>query len=367
MRAREALSGRDAAFGPIGLKITEDSEDRGEGFALVVGERQSAPQSPHHLAARLRPFTEPMLRSGKPLAGAIQRPSGQRERKSGLIRQGRHVARLARFLPGVLTRRFSEHVGRQIQRVEHSNGFGAASIGKHAAHLVSDPLPADAAQFAGVTTNGVGGLFIDLKVEASGETNGPQRSQMIFIEALIRIANGAHESRPQVVQAAHKVDNPPLHGMGRGAGRLGLSRIGGRQRIKKERIDREIAPMGVAGGVGVADVIRPAPIRITAFLPECRDLDGVPAAMHQHDAEGHANLVGVSEKRPDLIGDRVGGDVIVLRMKAEEFITNAAAGEIRGKTGIGQPLHDVRRDIPRFPGPRHGQECTADRAMAHLE
>jgi hypothetical protein len=60
---------------------------------------------------------------------------------------------------------------------------------------------------------------------------------------------------------------------------------------------------------------------------EGRDLDDLAAEDHVREAEAPADQAQVAEQRLDLLGRRVGGDVEILRMAADQQVAHGAADQ----------------------------------------
>src|SRR5690606_35259650 len=106
-----------------------------------------------------------------------------------------------------------------------------------------------------------------------------------------------------------------------------------------------------------ADLIRPTAIRIGAVCAEGRDFDGRPEVADKHDAELRPDRVGPLEEGGDPLRCGIGGHIVVGWVKAEQFVTNAAAGE----PGDVARLLKVRGDIARS---RSGSQCITSNGHA---
>ena len=70
--------------------------------------------------------------------------------------------------------------------------------------------------------------------------------------------------------------------------------------------------------------------------------EAVAAYVNVGKAESPSDQVAAPEKALDLLGTRVGGDIEVLRLFAEEDIADAAADQARLESVPPEPVHDVQ-------------------------
>jgi hypothetical protein len=106
------------------------------------------------------------------------------------------------------------------------------------------------------------------------------------------------------------------------------------RRIEIERVDREVAAHGVFRLRAVDVVGQEPPVlvgRVASDLrgAERRHFDGIVADMDMHEAKPPADDERPPEQRLDLLGRRVGGDVEVLGLDAEQQIADGAADDER--------------------------------------
>src|ERR1700683_3681213 len=75
-------------------------------------------------------------------------------------------------------------------------------------------------------------------------------------------------------------------------------------------------------------------ILVRPILAKGRHLEELLFHHDAQHAEGFAGEVGDTREKPlQLFAPRAGGDVVVLRLEAEEMIAHAASREIRGVAG----------------------------------
>ena len=76
---------------------------------------------------------------------------------------------------------------------------------------------------------------------------------------------------------------------------------------------------------------------------EGRDLDDLVAEAHVREVEAAADQPAVAEQLLHLVGMRVGRDVEVLRMQAEQQVAHGAADEKGLEAGVPQPVEHLQR------------------------
>jgi len=161
-------------------------------------------------------------------------------------------------------------------------------------------------------------LCFQRHVKRSDESNGSKHPKVIFAQSGIGIPDRAKQSRVQVLSATHEIMN--LAG----------------DRISKEAVDREVTPACVGLRIGEGNVIRPPPIAVPGLLTESRHLDAGAQVPNEHDTEGRAHRHGPREQSLHLIGRSICGNVVVLWLKAEQFVPYAAAGKPGDVPGVMQ-------------------------------
>src|SRR5690348_9486280 len=94
------------------------------------------------------------------------------------------------------------------------------------------------------------GARLDCKAEAGREAHGPQQAQVIFLEALLGITDGANQARLDIVLSTDVVDDAIL------------------DRVKEETVDGEIAPAGIFLGVGEMHLGGPPSVQVFSLGTE---------------------------------------------------------------------------------------------------
>jgi hypothetical protein len=202
---------------------------------------------------------------------------------------------------------------------------GLLRFGQQAEQFVADAFGADAADLRGELLDGGerGGSMAKPRVRS--EADGAQHAQVVLGEADGGIADGADEVRVEIGAAADEI----------------ADFAGGR--IEEEGVDGEIAAEGVFAGVGEGDGFGAAAVGIGGIGAIGGDFDGNAVIGHDDDdAEGLAEGDRLGKERFDAVGERVGGDVPVLGLAAEQEIADAAADEPRLVAVFAQGAQDVQ-------------------------
>jgi len=247
-----------------------------------------------------------------------------------------------------------EDFGEEAEVEEQLEAAAGTALGEDSGELVADALGADEGDLGGVAANGGGGGGVDLEVEARGEADGAQHSQLVFGEAQVGVADGADDAGGEVFAAVNEVE--------RGGG--GVSRC---ERVEEHSVDGEVAAEDVFAGIGgVTHGIRPSAVGVSAVRAEggdldhpseprplaggpgfCGDLLFVEVLADEDDAEVGADGEGLGEEGDDLLGGGGGGDVEVLGREAEQQVADAAAGEEGLVAGVAQAAGDGERGAIR--------------------
>ena len=144
------------------------------------------------------------------------------------------------------------------------------------------------------------GAGLDLEAQPRRKADGTDQAQVVFLETLFRIANGANYPAQQVLTAPGKVQH--------------LVRIG----IQQQCIDGEIPAHGILPGI-VFKVhgIGTAAIAIAGVAAERGHFHLSHVLPDQHYAKVRAHLFGALEQLADAVGTRVGGHIEILRRAAQ--------------------------------------------------
>jgi len=112
------------------------------------------------------------------------------------------------------------------------------------------------------------------------------------------------------------------------------------------------ADFGEIGGVGLnrraeVDAVGAASVLIARIFAEGGDF-GFDAVLNDHDdAESFADRDGLIEKLFDLLGQGVGGDVVVFGGSVQQFVAHGSAGKQCGETRRADLLQDAQCVIVR--------------------
>ena len=105
--------------------------------------------------------------------------------------------------------------------------------------------------------------------------------------------------------------------------------------ILKQPVDGEITSRSVVLWGGEGNTIRVSAIFVGAIMPKGSNLKREAAFVNQDDPEVSTDGIGVGEKRLNLVRGGRGGDIIVLRLCAEQHISHASTGEVGCMTSVG--------------------------------
>ena len=175
-----------------------------------------------------------------------------------------------------------------------------------------------------------GRLGVDGDAELRGEPHGAQHAHRVLAQARHRRADQLQAPRADVGDAADVVP----HFLGR--------------RVEVERVDREVAPRRVLG-LRAVDVVGKQPAvlvgRVVAGLrgAKRRDLDRFRPDMDVDEPESAADDEGAAEQRLHLLRARVGGDVEILGLDAEQEVADRAADDERLEAGVVQLARHLER------------------------
>ena len=122
--------------------------------------------------------------------------------------------------------------------------------------------------------------------EAGREAEKAQNAQIILANALIRVADEAHASGGEIVESADRIVDRSVSS-------------------ERERIDGEVAPLGVGDEVASERHLGPAPVGLDV-LAQGRRLDRAPLDDDRHRAVGDAGERDLEPRRPRAANDFVG-------------------------------------------------------------
>ena len=189
--------------------------------------------------------------------------------------------------------------------------------------FLADAFGADRVEVGGVGSDGVPREGFDLVVEAGGEADGAEEAKFVLAEAGHGIADGAEGAGLEVGLAADEVDKLVRH------------------RVVEHAINGEVAAGGVLFRGGKCDHLGAASVEVFVVGAEGGHLEGMGVLHDEDDAEVGADRLGVGEKLLHFGRFGRGGNVIVVGMEPEEFVTHAPAGKIGGVAGFLQAAGEV--------------------------
>ena len=105
--------------------------------------------------------------------------------------------------------------------------------------------------------------------------------------------------------------------------------------ILKQPVDGEITSRSIVLWGGEGNTVRVSAIFVGAVMPKGSNLKGEAVFVHQDDPKVSTDGIGVGEKLLNLVGGGRGGDIIVLRLCAEQHISHASTGEVGCMTSVG--------------------------------
>ena len=122
-----------------------------------------------------------------------------------------------------------------------------------------------------------------------------------------------------------------------------------RKRIEKQPVDRKVAPLGVQLGRSERHMVRTPAIAVAALLAKHGhvDLTGPTRPQHHDHAKGRADCQSASSAKDlaNFVRRGVGGDVVIFRPQAQEFVPHAAARPQRRETRVAQLLHHAHGEL----------------------
>jgi len=223
---------------------------------------------------------------------------------------------------------------KEARAAEQLEGTARRALGEQLDDLLADALPGDLGDGRRLAAYGSRRRRVDLEAEPGREPHGADHAQAIFSQACARIADGAHDPRPQVRLASHVVDHSRADG------------------IEEEPVDGKVPPAGICLGVAEMHGHRVAPVEVDAIGAEGRHLDLRPLQQDEDHPELDADRHRVRKQLLDAGRRRAGGNVVVERLTTEQLVADAAPGKVRLETRLPEAAHDARRLVAeRLHGP----------------
>ncbi len=194
----------------------------------------------------------------------------------------------------------------------------AIAVHQHSLELLRDAFGTDDGELSRHLLNSGACAVFQCEVECRRKPHGPQKSQLVFHHAFVRVADRTDDAVSKVLLTADVVDH--LF----------------RQRIEEHPVDREIAALGIRFRIGERDAFGPPSIEVTPLCAESCDFNGkhtgVAFRLRRQDndhakARADSERAAVTEQITHVIGQGGSRDVEVLRLTSEKEIPNTTAGE----------------------------------------
>ena len=209
------------------------------------------------------------------------------------------------------------------QQVHRARG---AALGHHHHDFLADTLGRDIDNRRRCAFHRGPSGGIDREVQTRGEAGSAQDAQMVLLEAVVRISDRADDSGAQIAHPADQIDQS----------------VG--DRIVEHPVDREVAADRIFFDRAEAYRRRTASVSVFGIGAEGRDFERLVMVQDNADhAELRADRDRAIEQFLHDFGTRVGGDVVVLGLDAEDSIAHTSAGENGAKAGIDQAMNDLQR------------------------
>jgi hypothetical protein len=234
--------------------------------------------------------------------------------------------RLADALEG---RHLREGLGDQAALGEEFHAAARPAAHQDPTDFIPDPLGADPPDGGYLTPDGREGCLFDHEVERSRKADRPEHPQVIFSEALLRIADRPDEMPLDVAAALHMIDDPA------------------RLRIHEEAVHGEVAPADILLGCRKSDPGGAASVIIIRFGPEGRHF--VMAIPHADDdnAEACAHGDRPGEEGLNLLRPGRGDDVEIRGRYSTDEIADAPSHPEGLMTGLLQAADNSSSVISR--------------------
>ncbi len=178
------------------------------------------------------------------------------------------------------------------------------------------------------------GFRRDGEIEFRSETRRAQHAHRIFAIARVRIADQAQCVLLEIVYAADIVAHAEI-------GDVVIERVHGEVAAQRVFLDRAVDV--VAHDAPVDEMTIAA--AVVAGAAKRRDFDDLAAEHDVRKSKAAADQTAVAEQAAHLLGRRVGRDVEILRVAAEQEIAHCAADQKRLITGLVQPVQHAQRAV----------------------
>jgi hypothetical protein len=190
------------------------------------------------------------------------------------------------------------------------------------------------------------GRCLDLEAELCRQPHRTQHPHRVFAVAGFRVADQAQQAVLDILEPAHVIAHREV------LDRV-IQRVRGEVAAHRVLFDRSV---DVVAQQAAALVRLPIAAAVVAVGAERGDLDDLAAEHDVRESEAAADQAAVAELLAHLLGRRIGGDVEVLGMAADEDVAHRAADEECAEAGFAQPVQHTQRvradlaarDVVRF-------------------
>lgn len=218
---------------------------------------------------------------------------------------------------------FRQHKGQNARVLQILKSHRCAARHDDFIEFVTHTFPTDFVGQRRVFFNRGISVRMVAKTQRVFKTDGSQDAQMVFQNALVRVANKANEFVAYVVAASHKIQ----HLLG--------------ERIVKKSVDSEVAAQRIVRGVGENHGVGTTPITGAGVAAESRHFKRVTVFVHVNDPEGFAHGVSVREKFFNLLRQSAGGNVVVFGLAVHQHVAHATARPVGLMAGVLKSAHNV--------------------------
>jgi hypothetical protein len=192
--------------------------------------------------------------------------------------------------------------------------------------LVADALGADLAKRVERWSDGGEGVGVELELEGGAEARRAQDTQAVLRKALEGLAHRAEALVGEVLPPVERVDERAV------------------LRVHRDGVDREVSPREIGHDV-IDEVHRigSAPVGVGGLAAQRRDLVVMPAHDHGDRAVLESRGDRARKELHQLVGQRIGSDVPVGDLLAEQGIPHATTDDPRALPCPAEPLADGER------------------------
>ncbi len=236
-----------------------------------------------------------------------------------------HVAfgmKLRRLLDALHPRNVRKHHGQQSRFLQQLESAPCGAFGQQLGQFIANAFGGNLRNLRGEALRRRHRFRLNLETESRRKPHGPHHAQFIFRETQPRIANRAHNARPQIGAPADIVKHFA------------------RRRVHQQSIDREIAPPHIfLRSIRVNHLVRMPPIGVANVGAKRGHLDLrahsvahyllASVLKHQNHAKFRAHRKAARKKLLHALRPRIRANVIIRRLAPQLQIAHTPAHEIR--------------------------------------